>query len=114
MANIPPLVGSLPDKEPQKLGAYLIWVGIATTCITSSMFFTALAPNLLAMETALKSNVPEISWLGWFLAFLPAGMVLFLLTPYLAYYLCKPTLKGSKEACLLAWGLASLGSMCKN
>ncbi len=111
VANIPPLVGSHPDKEPQKLGAYLMWVGIAITCVTSSMFFTALAPNLLAMETALKSNVPEISWLGWFLAFLPAGVVLFLLTPYLAYHLCKPTLKGSQEACL--WAKEELKKMGK-
>ncbi|MFC3847726.1 DASS family sodium-coupled anion symporter [Helicobacter baculiformis] len=109
VSNIPPLVGSFPDKEPHKIGTYLIWTGLATTCITSSMFFTALAPNLLAMESAFKSHGIEISWVGWFLAFLPAGITLFLLTPYLAYKVCKPTLKGSKDACI--WAKQELNKM---
>lgn len=45
--NIPHIFDSYPDKDPRKLGAYISWVAIATTCITSSMFLTALAPNLL-------------------------------------------------------------------
>lgn len=59
--SIPPMVGSYPDKESRKIGGYLIWVSLAATCVTSSMFFTGLAPNLLAMETAVKSGVEPIS-----------------------------------------------------
>ena len=46
--NIPALYGSFPDSEPRKIGAYISWVAIASTCVTSSMFITALAPNILA------------------------------------------------------------------
>mgnify|MGYP000172599762 CR=1 FL=1 len=33
----------------RKIGSYLMWTAMATTCVTSSMFLTALAPNLLAI-----------------------------------------------------------------
>ena len=46
-SNIPLIFDSTPDNEPRKLGSYISWVAIATTCVTSSMFLTALAPNLL-------------------------------------------------------------------
>ncbi|WP_408941364.1 anion permease [Helicobacter sp. MIT 99-10781] len=109
--SIPPMMGSYPDKEPRKVGAYLVWVSLAATCVTSSMFFTALAPNLLAMETAVKSGVEPISWFGWFMAFLPAGIILFLLTPFLTYILYPPTLKGSSEA--QKWAQEELGKIGK-
>ncbi|AFI05660.1 DASS family sodium-coupled anion symporter [Helicobacter cetorum] len=102
ISSIPPLMGSTPNDNPTKIGAYLMWVALASTCITSSMFLTALAPNPLAMEIATKMGVNEISWLSWFLAFLPCGIILLLLVPLLAYKTCTPTLKGSKEVSLWA------------
>lgn len=102
VSSIPPLMGSTPNNNPNKIGAYLMWVALASTCITSSMFLTALAPNPLAMEIATKMGVREISWFSWFLAFLPCGVLLILLVPLLAYKTCTPTLKGSKEVSLWA------------
>ncbi|WP_104760732.1 DASS family sodium-coupled anion symporter [Helicobacter cetorum] len=102
ISSIPPLMGSTPSNNPNKIGAYLMWVALASTCITSSMFLSALAPNLLAMESVVKMGINEISWLSWFLAFLPSGVILILLVPLLAYKTCTPTLKGSKEVSLWA------------
>ena len=48
--NIPELYGSSPKNEPRKIGAYISWVALAGSCISSSLFLTALAPNLLAMS----------------------------------------------------------------
>src|SRR5918994_852178 len=46
--NLPPLYDSHPnDPSMRRMGSYLMWVAIAATCITSSMFLTALAPILL-------------------------------------------------------------------
>lgn len=45
---IPALYGSLPGPTARRLGAYLMWTAFAAMCVTSSMFVTALAPNLLA------------------------------------------------------------------
>ncbi len=36
------------DPSARKIGSYIMWVAIAATSVTSSMFLTALAPNLLA------------------------------------------------------------------
>lgn len=98
VSSIPPMMDSYPDRGSRKIGAYLVWVSLAATCVTSSMFFTGLAPNLLAMETAIKSGFMGISWVGWFVAFAPCGVVLFLLTPILTYWIYPPEIKGSSEA----------------
>jgi L-tartrate/succinate antiporter len=47
--NLPPLYQSMPnDPSMRRMGSYLMWVAISATCVTSSMFLTAFAPNLLA------------------------------------------------------------------
>lgn len=54
--NIPQMFDSLPDNQPRKMGAYISWVAIAATCVTSSMFLTALAPNLLAVSLVKRTR----------------------------------------------------------
>jgi len=106
--NIPAMYGSLPDKEPRKIGAYLMWVGIAGTCVTSSLFMTGLATNVLAMSI-MKQQGFSVDWLQWFLAFAPVGIPLLLATPLLAYYLYPPTLKNSEE--IPRWAAGELDVM---
>jgi len=108
-SNIPPMFGSTPENEPRKIGAYITWVGIAATCVTSSMFLTALAPNLLAVDLIQKSSGIAISWGQWAKVMLPAMIPLFLLTPWLAYVIYPPTLKHSPEA--PAWAREELVKM---
>ena len=62
-----------------------MWTAIAATCVTSSMFLTALAPNLLAAELVRKAVGVDLSWMQWFLAFAPVGVVLLLAVPLLTY-----------------------------
>lgn len=50
MNSIPRMYGSTPDNEPYRIGSYLHWSGFSVTCVTSSLFLTALAPNLLAVS----------------------------------------------------------------
>ena len=47
--SIPALYGSAPGPTARRIGAYLMWTAFAATAVTSSMFLTALAPNLLAL-----------------------------------------------------------------
>jgi L-tartrate/succinate antiporter len=119
--NIPPMYGSLPDKEPRRIGAYLMWVCFATTCVTSSWFFTGVAPNLLAlnlMKTSLGTakGVSEIiSWGQWFLCMLPMGVILFALVPILTYVIYPPTQKDFPETPKWAGGeLEKLGPISRN
>jgi L-tartrate/succinate antiporter len=96
--NLPGLYGSLPnDPSSRRIGGYLMWTAIAATCVTSSMFLTALAPNLLAVELVRKTVQVDIEWMDWFLAFLPVGAILLLATPWLAYVLYPPEVRTSPE-----------------
>jgi L-tartrate/succinate antiporter len=95
--NIPRLYGSSPDKDPRKIGSYLMWTAIATTSVTSSLFLTGLAPNLLALSLVQKGAKISISWTEWCTGFLPVGVILFLTVPYLTYKLYPPTIKVSHD-----------------
>ncbi len=97
--NLPLLYDSQPnDPSARKIGAYVLWTAFATSCVTSSLFLTALAPNLLAVDFARSIGHVEISWSRWFLAFAPAGVPLLLVLPLLVYWLYPPQLKRSTEA----------------
>ncbi len=96
--NLPALYDSRPnDPSARRIGGYLMWVAIAATCITSSMFLTALAPNLLAVELVNKTAKVAISWVDWFVAFAPVGIALLLALPLVAYVVYKPEVKGGDE-----------------
>jgi L-tartrate/succinate antiporter len=108
-SNIPPMFDSTPENQPRRMGAYLTWVGISSTCVTSSMFLTALAPNLLAVDMIQKSAGVAILWGDWAKVMIPAMLPLFILTPWLGYVIYPPTLKHSPEA--PAWAAEELRKM---
>ena len=95
--NIPPLYGCTPEQEPRRIGGYIMWVALCASCITSSMFLTALSPNLLALSIVEKTTKFTITWLEWFMYFLPVGVILFFSMPYLVYKIYPPTIKTSEE-----------------
>jgi L-tartrate/succinate antiporter len=110
--NIPPLYDSQPGETSRKIGSYLMWTALATTCITSSMFLTGLAPNLLAIELVKKTASVSISWSEWVIGFLPVGLFLFVVTPYLIYKIYPPEVKVSNEVSAWAAGeLSKIGKM---
>ncbi|EKT57461.1 DASS family sodium-coupled anion symporter [Providencia sneebia] len=97
ISSIPPMFGSYPDKDSRKIGAFLTWCALSATCVSSSIFLTGQAPNPLALEVAKASGVEVVSWGGWFLAFLPVSIILFILTPLLTYFIYPPEIKKSPE-----------------
>jgi L-tartrate/succinate antiporter len=113
--NIPEFYQSLPnDPSSRRIGGYLMWTALASTCVTSSMFLTALAPNLLALEIVDKTVHVAIPWMTWFLAFLPVGLILLATAPALAYWLYPPEIKKSPE--VPEWAkkeLAELGALSR-
>lgn len=96
--NIPIIFGSTPENEPRKMGAYITWVAMTVTCVTSSMFLTALAPNLLAIDLVSKGAKIVIDWGDWAKIMVPLMFPLFLVTPLLVYLIFPPTQKHSPEA----------------
>jgi len=105
--NLPPLYESKPnDPSMRRMGSYLMWVALAATCVTSSMFLTALAPNLLAVELVKKTAQIEFTWVQWFMAFAPVGILLLVLVPLLVYWIYPPQVKEGKE--VPAWAAKEL------
>lgn len=111
VTSIPPMFESYPEKDARKIGAYLIWVSLATTCVSSSIFLTGQAPNPLAVELATKAGAHTVSWMGWFIAFAPVGIVLFAITPLLALWIYPPEIKGSEI--ISKWAGEELGKLGK-
>lgn len=75
--KIPEMYGSHPhDDSARKIGAYLMYTALAATCVTASMFLTALGPNILAMGLVSSATQTTVSWMDWFIGFAPAGVLL--------------------------------------
>jgi len=97
--NIPELFGSRPnDGTERKMGAYLMYTALAVTCVTSSMFVTAMAPNVLALSLISKTIHVTISWTAWFRGFAPAGAILLAIVPILLYKIYPPEIKEAPDA----------------
>ena len=108
--NLPGLYDSKPhDPSAHRIGSYLMWTAIASTCVTSSMFLTGLAPNLLALEIAQKTAHVKIEWMQWFVAFAPIGILLLLGVPLLTYFVYPPEVKSGTE--VPRWAAAELAKL---
>ena len=85
------------DPSARKVGSYLMWVAIATTCVTSSLFLTAASFNLLAVGLVEKLTQTDIHWMDWFRTSATAIIPLLILIPLLSYWLYPPEVKHSTE-----------------
>jgi len=113
--NIPSFYDSSPEKDPRKIGSFITWVAIASTCVTSSMFSTSLSANILAVSLVENSGITAPSWSEWFLYFIPVGIILFLLVPILTYIIYPPVIKSSQY--ISDWAgkeLETMGKISKN
>jgi len=109
LRSIPGLYGSQPGTTARKIGSYIMWTAFASTTLTSSIFVTSMAPNLLAVDLVNQTVGVEISWIQWFMGFLPVGLFLLFLLPFVIYKLYPPEIKTSKE--VPAWASQELKKM---
>jgi len=110
MRNLPPLYGSMPNEPSARwIGSYLMWTVMAASCVTSSLFLTAFAPNLLALEFLKKTANIEIGWGQWFLAFAPVGVPLLLALPALVYVVYPPRIRQGTE--VVTWAGEQIAAM---
>lgn len=107
--QIPGLFDSSPESQPRRIGAYLMYTALASTCVTSSMFPTAIAANLLAVAIVSETLHVDIGWREWVIGFAPAGLVLLVLTPLAIYRLYPPSLTHAPDA--PGWAAGELRKM---
>jgi L-tartrate/succinate antiporter len=102
--------GSKPnDPTSRRVGSYLMFVAIATTCVTSSLFLTAASFNLLATGLVEKLTQTYLRWMDWFKTAAPAILPLLILVPLLTYWLFPPEVKHSTDAS--KWAASQLEKM---
>lgn len=113
--NLPALFESYPnDPSSRRIGGYLMWMMVISTSLSSSMFITGAAPNVLGVEFVSKIAGVHIGWMQWFLAFLPVGLILLVVAPWLSYVLYKPGVTKSNEVAVWAVGaLKEMGGLTK-
>lgn len=97
VSGIPALYGSAPGPTARRIGAYLMWTAFAATAVTSSMFLTALAPNLLAVGVMRNELGIEIDWTRWMIGVLPVGVILIGLLPLAVYLVYPPEIRSSPD-----------------
>ena len=99
LRNLPPLYDSHPnDPSARRIGSYLMWTSLSACCVSSSLFLTAYAPNLLALEILKKTAAIDISWGQWVLAFAPVGLLLLAVLPAAIYLIYPPGVVAGDEA----------------
>jgi L-tartrate/succinate antiporter len=107
--NIPGLYGSAPGPTGRRMGGYLMYTALASTCVTSSMFPTAFAANLLAVGIIEQGLGVHISWREWVVGFLPVGVALLALVPSLLYWIYPPEITRAPH--VPAWASVELAKM---
>src|SRR5688500_786850 len=108
--NLPPLYDSKPnDPSKRRIGSYIMWVALATTCVTSTLFLTGLAPNLLAKELVRKTANIELQWGDWFAAAAVPGILLLILVPLLTYWLYPPEV--TEGSAVTEWAGEEIGKL---
>lgn len=101
--------GSKPEDGTQrKVGSFLILSAFHGNVITSGLFMTAMAPNLVAVALAKNFNV-HITWMGWLMAAIVPGIICLVLVPLILYKLYPPEVKETPNA--KVWAEAELEKM---
>lgn len=109
--SIAEAVGSYPGETAKKAGAYLLQNGYFATKVTSFLFATAMAPNLLALDFITKLTGVSLNWGQWALAMFVPGFIMLMLIPLIGYMYERPSVKEIDNKKIAADGLAELGPM---
>ena len=109
--SIAEAVGSYPGETAKKAGAYLLQNGYFATMVTSFLFATAMAPNLLALDFITKLTGVSLNWAQWAAAMFVPGFIMLMLMPLIGYMYERPSVKDIDNKKIAADGLAELGPM---
>lgn len=113
MNSITVSLGSDPETSPRKAGHFLLLNTYMVVKTTGYLFFTAMAPNALAMGLMEPILGIKLSWGAWFFAALVPGLICLLLTPLVVYIVYPPELKKVDNKVIAQKGLEELGPITR-
>lgn len=104
--------GSQPnDPSRKKIGAFLDFVAFQANTLSTALFITGAAPNLVAVAGAQQKGY-TITWVSWFLAALIPVLVGAIIIPIIVYKMFPPEIKETPNANSWAQGeLDKMGAM---
>ena len=107
--------GAKPDQpERRRLGAFLMYSGIASLSVSSALWLTAMAANPLGTEIARGLGV-EIGFGRWLLASSVPTLCAMLLLPFFLYRVIGPEVRATPDAPAAARrALAALGPLTRD
>jgi DASS family divalent anion:Na+ symporter len=90
--------GSRPEDGTEKrMGSYLMFSGMASLCLSSALWFTAMAGNPIGAEVARSFGL-KISFVSWLVASSVPTLACMALLPLFLYKIFPPELKSTPEA----------------
>ncbi|MGL0748959.1 DASS family sodium-coupled anion symporter [Secundilactobacillus paracollinoides] len=96
--NLSKEMGSDPEKGTERrLGSFLIFNEYEVNNVTSRLFLTGLAGNMVALGLAKTQGI-TISWMQWFEASVVPGVLCLLIIPYVLYKIYPPEVKETPNA----------------
>uniref|UniRef100_A0A7S0YIH5 Uncharacterized protein n=1 Tax=Polytomella parva TaxID=51329 RepID=A0A7S0YIH5_9CHLO len=96
-------VGSTPLKDRRKLGAFLTHCCLHTSALSSTLFLTGAAQNLLCVSIAQQLGVQiNDTFVLWFKGAVVPSVLSLIMIPAMMYVLVPPELKKTPEAPALA------------
>ena len=108
-------MGSYPDKDAKKLGAYLELLEHVVSMSTAVLFLTGMASNAVIASTIKDVTGLELTWMLWFKAALVPGLIVLLASPLVVYKLFPPELKDLGDIKpFVEQGMKEMGPMKKN
>ncbi len=110
------VAGGAKRGEParQRLGAFLMFSGMASLSLSSALWFTAMAANPLGAEIARTFGV-QINFGSWLLAASVPTLATMALLPLVLYRVTRPEVSATPDAPAAARAaLAALGPLSRN
>lgn len=105
-------IGSEPDSNRKRTGAFLIFSSYCAVITSACIFLTGASNNALVVTLSKEMFNVEIGWMSWFMACIVPGIILSLVTPWLLYRIINPELKETPETKIMAKKeLAQMGPM---
>lgn len=98
------------DDSRKKIGAFLDFVAFHANTISTALFVTGAAPNIVAQAMAAKAGY-QITWVGWFLAALLPAAIFAVVIPFIIYKIFPPEIKETPNA--KTWADEKLTAMGK-
>lgn len=105
---------SLPnDPSRKKIGAYLSFIAFHANVISTALFITGAAPNMVASQMAIQKGY-QMSWISWFTAAIVPAIIATIVIPLIIYKIFPPEIKETPNA--KKWAddrLADMGPVTK-